>query len=135
MGTASVGRVHVTGFLWGSDPAHLLRCVSSEGGSGFDVVLMSDLVFNHSCHRQLLESCDQCLRPDGVAYVSFSHHRVHKIKEDLAFLTLARDHFHFDVQKLSERLMAPMFERDPGDAAVRGTVHMYTLRKMRLMSQ
>ncbi|CAM9311275.1 unnamed protein product [Choristocarpus tenellus] len=55
----------------------------------FDVVVMADLLFNRSQHRQLLMTCRRCLAPYGTAWVSFSHHDPGKASLDLAFFDLA----------------------------------------------
>lgn len=50
------------GFLWGAPPGELL---ARNGGQPFDVVILCDLLFNHSEHRRLLDSCRSLLQPDG----------------------------------------------------------------------
>lgn len=78
-------RSHAIGFIWGADPAPLLAHASS-----FDLVLMSDLIFNHQAHPALLDTLAACLAPRGEAHVFFSHHRPHLAHRDMAFFDLAQ---------------------------------------------
>ncbi|CAE6474374.1 unnamed protein product [Rhizoctonia solani] len=69
-------KVKNLGYVWGTDPEKLFRCVdrtrlageSSEGDHAieqgvFDVIILSDLIFNHSQHSALLDTCEAALRP------------------------------------------------------------------------
>ena len=127
---------HVVGFIWGADGAPLL----AHAPEGFDLVLLSDLIFNHQAHPALIDTLDRCMRRDGQALVFFSHHRPHLAERDLAFFTLAEERGYV-CTKLQEWVLSvrirpslltsslqPMFPDDPGDAQVRATVHGYTLR-------
>ncbi|GAA5956059.1 hypothetical protein JCM8115_004402 [Rhodotorula mucilaginosa] len=57
------------GFTWGTPPDTLLEVVNKSSGDGdgdvqerkFDLILLSDLVFNHSQHLALLNTCLSCL--------------------------------------------------------------------------
>ena len=95
----------------------------------FQVLILADVIFNHSQHMQLLRTVKATLSPDkGVAYVTFTHHRPDLAHKDLHFFELAQlEPFHFQVTKLFEEELKPMFEVDRGDAKVRATVHVYTL--------
>ncbi|CAE6537457.1 unnamed protein product, partial [Rhizoctonia solani] len=68
--------VKIQGYVWGTNPEKLLQCVdrtrlagdSSEDGrvieqGAFDVIILSDLIFNHSQHLALLDTCEAALRP------------------------------------------------------------------------
>eukprot|EP00824_Muranothrix_gubernata_P019169 TRINITY_DN38738_c0_g1_i1.p1 TRINITY_DN38738_c0_g1~~TRINITY_DN38738_c0_g1_i1.p1 ORF type:complete len:265 (+),score=54.00 TRINITY_DN38738_c0_g1_i1:107-901(+) len=115
--------VKVMGFLWGSNPHTLLH------DGSFDLILLSDLVFNHSQHEALLRVCHACLAPGGVVYVAFSHHRPHYQHKDREILTLAASApFFFRVEQLFEEKMPEMFPEDPGDVEIRRTVYCFTLR-------
>lgn len=78
------------GYIWGADSAPLLEDVPS-----YDVVLMSDLIFNHQAHPALLDTCDACLTRDAArapcVLVFFSHHRPHLADKDQHFFTLAEE--------------------------------------------
>ncbi|GAA5941074.1 hypothetical protein JCM3775_001298 [Rhodotorula graminis] len=51
------------GFTWGTAPSALLEPLSTDSSRKFDLILLSDLVFNHSQHAALLASCLSCLAP------------------------------------------------------------------------
>jgi len=53
------GKIVAEGYLWGADPNPLLRHLQSHGESssesfskGFDVLILADLLFNHSEHKK-----------------------------------------------------------------------------------
>lgn len=77
------------GYIWGADAAPLRALVPHD----YDVVLMSDLIFNHQAHEALLDTCDACLTRDAArapcALVFFSHHRPHLAEKDAHFFTRA----------------------------------------------
>ena len=122
------------GFVWGADPAPLLAHVPQK----FDLLLLSDLIFNHQAHPALLDTCDACLRKsDGsepsevavpCALVFFSHHRPHLAHKDMGFFTLAEERGYICTEVGRWRLQ-PMFPEDPGDEEVRATVHGWMLRR------
>eukprot|EP01137_Pigoraptor_chileana_P025502 Opistho-2@95085 len=114
-------RVVVQGYLWGAGVADLL---AANNGEKFDLVLLCDLVFNHSQHTKLLQSAHACLADGGKVIVAFTHHRPWLADKDMAFLTLAeQEPFCFLVRRMFEDRMDPMFPNDPGDRDVRATVH------------
>lgn len=118
------------GYLWGSSTEHL---VSTYGL--FDIVILSDVVFNHSEHDKLIWSCKQCLKEGGLVVCAFTHYRPHLAHKDLAFLEKAQavhgnDKWVFRVEKVEETMMPEvMFPLDRGDAEVRRTVHAYFMYK------
>lgn len=88
----------------------------------YDIVILSDLVFNHSQHAALIKSVDAVLKEDGEVFVFFTHHRPHLAKEDMDFLPkLGRRGFKWE--RVVEEYRGAMFKDDPGDERVRGTVH------------
>ncbi|KAI8062492.1 putative methyltransferase-domain-containing protein [Gongronella butleri] len=127
----------VKGYIWGT-PVEPLRLLLPPGRTTYDVIILSDLVFNHSQHHAMLKTCRELLTPKtGRVYVFYTHHRPHLADRDLDFFTVAarpeisgmdpddRDTLgygfatdHFVVKK-----MHVMFEEDPGDENVRSTVH------------
>ncbi len=118
------GDLRVEGYLWGSDPSGVV-----DKGR-YDIVILSDLLFNHSQHEALLRSCAQCLAPGGVVIVAFSSHRPWLQHKDLAFFDLAVDPVvcggrAFTVQEMPSVRMPVMFEADPGDVEIRSTVRYY----------
>lgn len=126
---ASRDRIHVLGHLWGSDVTPLLEKLPEDRREeGFDVIILSDVVFNHCVHRQLLQTCRRALSPNGSILVTFTHHRPWLAEKDLHLFELAaEEEFSFLSEKVTEVHMEPMFEEDPGDATVRATVHVYRM--------
>ena len=116
------------------------RMLLDEGG-GFDVLILSDLLFNHSEHSKLLASVKSCMRKGGPsskgnegvedyprALVFFTPHRPWLYEKDLAFFELARQG-GFVVQKIFEEVLEkPMFAEDRGDEKMRRTVEGWELR-------
>jgi len=88
------------GYLWGADTGPLLEhldhtgAVSSprSGGNKFDLLILGDLLFNHSEHRKLLLSIRRTLaRSAGArAVVFFTPYRPWLLEKDLAFFELVQ---------------------------------------------
>lgn len=116
------------GYLWGADPAPLLAHLpEGEVVKKFDVLILADLLFNHSEHAKLLSSIQQTLSLDGVALVFFTPYRPWLYEKDLDFFRLA-DEGGFVVEKvLEEKMEKVMFEEDRGDEELRRTVYGYKL--------
>jgi nicotinamide N-methyltransferase len=84
--------------------------------SGFDVLILADLLFNHSEHAKLIKTVQLTLEksPASKAYVFFTPYRPWLYEKDLAFFDLARE-AGFLVTKTLEKVMEKvMFEEDPG---------------------
>jgi EEF1A N-terminal glycine/lysine methyltransferase len=117
--------MHVEGYVWGQYPGKLLKWVeeveTSANGHGqnrlgFDLVLLSDLVFNHSEHEKLIQSVQKTLKrvPDARALAFFTPHRVWLLKEDMNFFELAKKS-GFEVKKVYEKAGDKvMFREDKG---------------------
>ncbi|TIA94138.1 hypothetical protein E3P81_00355 [Wallemia ichthyophaga] len=116
-------KIKVEGFVWGSDIANLL---AANNGNKFDILILSDLVFNHSQHNSLLKSCKGLIAQGGQCLVFFSHHRPHKAKEDMGFFDKAAEE-GWIVERVVEERVGVMFEEDTGDEGVRATVHGFKL--------
>ncbi|KAI9767811.1 MAG: nicotinamide n-methyltransferase [Geoglossum simile] len=114
-------------------PPHI--CKRSSGAldnplSGFDLLILADLLFNHSEHSKLICSVKQTLKrsPEALALVFFTPYRPWLLEKDLAFFDLARD-AGFAVEKLLEHVMEKaMFDNDRGDKVLQRTVYGYELR-------
>ena len=116
--------VHVLGYQWGEDVEPLLNVID---GQKYHIVIMADLIFNHTEHIKLLKTCQQILDPkDGVVYVSFTHHVVKWADRDMKFFSLATE-YGFEIEKLGQEKWNCMFPNDGGDEQVRSTVHKYKL--------
>jgi nicotinamide N-methyltransferase len=85
-------------------------------GSDFDVLILADLLFNHSEHGKLIKTVQLSLNksPASRAYVFFTPYRPWLYEKDLAFFDLAKES-GFVVTKTFEKVMDKvMFEEDPG---------------------
>lgn len=118
--------VSAIGYIWGREVEELL---AKSQGDKFDLILLSDLVFNHQAHHDLLKSCTMCLsdRPGSQILVFYTHHRPHLADKDDNFLLLAAGEYHMKVEKVVEDVSEAnvMFEKDGGSREVRATVHGY----------
>ncbi len=116
------------GYLWGADPALLLAHLPVPE-EGFDVLILADLLFNHSEHTKLVNSVQQTLskRDGSKALVFFTPYRPWLYENDMNFFKLA-DEAGFDVEKVLEQKMDKvMFEEDRGDEELRRTVFGYVI--------
>ena len=107
------------GYLWGSDTQQILSHLDEAAG-GFDLLILADLLFNHSEHAKLVSTITQTLRrsPDASALVFFTPYRPWLLEKDLAFFALASD-AGFDVSKIVQKVMdRVMFDDDPGVSMV-----------------
>ncbi|KAI9145591.1 putative methyltransferase-domain-containing protein [Paraphysoderma sedebokerense] len=127
-------RINIQGFLWGNDPSPLLNALP-DNSRKFDLVILADLIFNHSQHHNMLKTVKECLSADGSAVCMFSHHRPWLADKDMAFFQIAQsEEFGFEVEELPKIKMPVMFEhdkqfdRDSKDEETRRTVHSYILR-------
>ncbi|KAG9523734.1 hypothetical protein KCV07_g2317, partial [Aureobasidium melanogenum] len=114
------------GFLWGADTSALIEEVKPD--EAFDVLILADLLFNHSEHQKLVQTVTKSLKKDGTALVFFTPYRPWLLEKDLAFFDLAKES-GLQVDKVLEKVMDKvMFEEDPGDELLRRTVFGYELR-------
>ncbi|KAF2652793.1 hypothetical protein K491DRAFT_695318 [Lophiostoma macrostomum CBS 122681] len=115
------------GYLWGASVESLTKHIHPD--SSFDVLILADLLFNHSEHEKLVKTVQLTLKkiPSAKAYVFFTPYRPWLLQKDLAFFDLAKDS-GFTVTKTFEKVMDKvMFEEDPGDELLRRTVYGYEL--------
>lgn len=113
------------GYIWGNDPQPLFD-MPNQNGEKFDVVIMSDLIFNHSEHQKLVNTLKTTMKHDGQCLVVFSPHRPRLYEKDLAFFDLAREE-GFKVEQIIERRMNPMFEESEETRELRSMVFGYIL--------
>ena len=107
-------KVSARGYLWGASPKQLLSFLEPNG-DGFDVLILADLLFNHSEHGKLLQSIKQTMKKtsNAKALVFFTPYRPWLLEKDLNFFKLAQE--DFTVTKMFEKVMDKvMFENDPG---------------------
>ena len=80
------------------------------------MLILADLLFNHSEHAKLVKSVELMLKKEkkARAFVFFTPYRPWLLEKDLAFFDLARE-AGFVVEKMFEKVMEKvMFEEDPG---------------------
>jgi nicotinamide N-methyltransferase len=124
------GRVVAEGYRWGADVAPLLVHLDSSCKERFDVLILADLLFNHSEHAKLVATIRETLAKtrESVALVFFTPYRPWLYEKDMAFFDLVRE-AGFIVEKILEEKMAEvMFKEDRGDEELRRTVFGYTVR-------
>ncbi|CAO3650620.1 unnamed protein product [Cunninghamella blakesleeana] len=133
--------ITVQGYVWGTN-TDSLKSLLPKGHTTYDVIILSDLVFNHSQHHALLRTCVELLTPvTGRVYVFYTHHRPHLAHRDLDFFKIAerqvvpdmdpddRDNYGygFKTDHFLTRKMNVMFEEDSGDEQIRSTIHGWQL--------
>lgn len=106
------------GFLWGADVEPLTATLPAAGETGkrFDVLILADLLFNHSEHQKLLSSVQETLKrtAEARALVFFTPYRPWLLENDLNFFAIAKEG-GFEVEKIFEKTMDKvMFEEDRG---------------------
>ena len=119
------------GYLWGNDTGELMSHLV-EPSAGFDLLILADILFNHSEHEKLVSTVKATLKigPNAKALVFFTPYRPWLLDKDLAFFGLAKSK-GLVVQKIFEKTMEEaMFEMDPGDEMLRRTVFGYEMSHM-----
>nr|CCC92824.1 putative Rab geranylgeranyl transferase component A [Trypanosoma congolense IL3000] len=114
--------------IWGN-AQHIRDALRYTRGAGFDILFLSDILFNHICNDALADTVVQLLRcnPGAAAYCAFSHHRAHKQVEDLMFFDkcAARG---LSYEQIDEEDYPLMFPEDRGPEEIRRPVKVYRLR-------
>ena len=83
---------------------------------GFDLLILADLLFNHSEHSALLDTIKNTLKrsQNSKALVFFTPYTPRLLGKDMAFFKLAAEE-GFVIHKVVEETMEKaMFEEDPG---------------------
>lgn len=117
------------GYLWGNS-SDKLRSHLDGHSDGFDLLILADILFNHSEHEKLVASLHDTLKQsaDARALVFFTPYRPWLLEKDLKFFQLAKE-AGFQVDKLFEKVLdRVMFDNDPGDELLRRTVFGYEVR-------
>ncbi|KAJ9096826.1 hypothetical protein QFC21_005097 [Naganishia friedmannii] len=128
-------RMVVAGHLWGKNTSELLDIITdvptpyasnpppgSTSRRKYDILILSDLIFNHSQHLALLQSCEALITPStGRAYVFHSHHLPQYYLRDLGFFQLAQER-GWVVRRVVKEHRGVMFQEDQGDEEKRATV-------------
>ena len=121
--------ISAEGYLWGNASDKLRNHLEGQS-DGFDLLILADILFNHSEHEKLIESLCTTLNKsaNARALVFFTPYRPWLLQKDLRFFELARE-AGFHVEKLFEKTMDKvMFDNDPGDELLRRTVFGYEVR-------
>lgn len=122
------------GYIWGNETDEIvstLREHTADANSTFDVIILSDVIFNHSEHLKLLKSCRELLTPDtGKVLVTFSPHRPKLFHKDLEFFETAKQPpFNFKPRFVEMEHWSPLFKDDTDESTVelRSRVYFYIL--------
>jgi nicotinamide N-methyltransferase len=132
-------RVDVQGYVWGKPVHSLLEPLSLPSQSSkFDLIILSDLVFNHSQHDALLNTCEwtisagtgtsQISVPDACVLVFFTHHKPKLAHRDMQFFTKAKER-GWICNEIYTKTFQPMFPDDLGEESIRSTVHGWKLHR------
>lgn len=122
-------QVVAEGYRWGASATKVLAQLPSPG-QGFDILLLADLLFNHTCHDALVSTVVGTLArtSDARALVFFTPYRPWLLEKDMAFFDTCRNQ-GLEVEKVVDEVMEKvMFEEDRGDELLRRTVFGYEVR-------
>lgn len=123
-------RVHVEGYIWGNSYDSLLEKIQDDEehkDKKFDLIILSDLVFNHTEHHKLLQTSKDLLAKDGKCLVVFSPHRPWLLDDDLQFFETAKE-YDLNPEKIDLVTWKPMFpEEDESTADIRSRVYSFFL--------
>jgi len=129
LGKEGEGKIVAEGYCWGANATTLLGHLE-ESKAGFEVLILADLLFNHSEHQKLVATIQSTLskKPEAKALVFFTPYRPWLYEKDMAFFDLVRE-AGFTVEKiLEEKMEEVMFDSDPGDEELRRTVFGYEVK-------
>ncbi|RKP31997.1 putative nicotinamide N-methyltransferase [Metschnikowia bicuspidata] len=126
--------VVVRGFIWGQDETQLCYDELAEDNlpseikeeDKFDLIILSDLIFNHTEHEKLLTNCRRAVKRTGVALVVFSPHRPKLLENDLGFFTKC-ENYDFKAKMIDQVNWKPMFNEDDETIEIRSRVYCYHL--------
>ncbi|KAH7330316.1 hypothetical protein BKA65DRAFT_56871 [Rhexocercosporidium sp. MPI-PUGE-AT-0058] len=118
------------GYCWGADAKPLLAHLPESEKKGFDVLILADLLFNHSEHGKLVATIENTLlkSEDAKALVFFTPYRPWLYEKDMAFFDLVRERGFVVEKVLEEKMEKVMFVEDRGDEELRRTVFGYVVR-------
>ncbi|KAG2067284.1 hypothetical protein BDR04DRAFT_1129677 [Suillus decipiens] len=129
--------VETQGYIWGHPVDNIMRALPKDTSTGFHLIILSDLIFNHSQHDALLKSCDMCLTSRSASddasttpcvLVFYSHHRPRLADRDLEFFSKAQA-AGWVCEEIITHKYSPMFPEDPGEEEVRATVHGWRMTR------
>ncbi|KAG5504605.1 hypothetical protein JIQ42_06443 [Leishmania sp. Namibia] len=121
---------YVEPLLWGNKE-HIDKVMQyTTGGAGYDIVILSDILFNHVCNDDLADTLATLLAksPCAAGYCVFSHHRAYKQLHDLEFFDkCVRRGLHYE--QVDEEDYPLMFPEDRGPESVRQPVKCYRITR------
>jgi nicotinamide N-methyltransferase len=122
------------GYIWGNDTEEIVNTLqekTNNTANTFDIIILSDVIFNHSEHVKLLNTCRELLTPKtGKILVTFSPHRPKLLDADLLFFeTATTEPFNFQSKFMDMEHWSPLFKDDTDEATVeiRSRVYFYVL--------
>jgi EEF1A N-terminal glycine/lysine methyltransferase len=135
---STLDNIVAEGYLWGNSPSSLTAHLGSSDDEGFDLLILADVLFNHSEHRKLVVSVQKTLKrtAHAKALVFFTPHRPWLFDKDMAFFELAKEVGLVVEKVLEKKLEKAMIQRGPvrrsihdiGDEEIRKVVFGYELR-------
>jgi len=120
------GNIVAEGYCWGAETSSLLSHIAEPG---FNILILADLLFNHSEHEKLVHTIELTLKkgPESKALVFFTPYRPWLYKKDMAFFDVCKGRGFLVEKVLEEKMEKVMFEKDPGDEELRRTVFGYLI--------
>ena len=143
------GTVEIRGHLWGNEEQLKQRndCIYDELGrfvrrdaqngaetmtkaskdttEKFDIIILSDLIFNTSTHWEMMTTVRSCSIPEHTEiYLTYSHHRPHKKQQELKAFVEAK-YLGIEFELLFIEKYPPMFPDDPYPLEEREKVWMW----------
>lgn len=119
-GPESRNPLHVDGYKWGNPVEPLLAYIpplaDGSRATGFDVLIMADVIYSHREHGNLVKTMQQTLKrtAESVALVIFTPYEPWLLPQTERFFPLA-EAGGFTVTKIFEKMMGQvLFEDDPG---------------------
>ncbi|KAF8901363.1 hypothetical protein CPB84DRAFT_1815211 [Gymnopilus junonius] len=112
------------GYIWGHPVNTLLNALPTKNQSEkFHLIILSDLIFNHSQHDALLKTCELSLSErsseDRENEPSILRYGFFKKAEDRGWLC----------EEIVTKMFPPMFPEDSGEESIRSTVHGWKLTR------
>lgn len=121
---------HGVGYIWGNDTEEIESTLrSATDRSRFDTIILSDVIFNHKEHQQLLKTCQKLVEPrTGKVLVTFTPHRPKLFDDDMRFFETCKD-FGFRPEFVEMEHWSPLFKNDTDESTVelRSRVYFYIL--------
>lgn len=117
-------RLHVAGYKWGNDVEELMSFLpapsqsqsQSSSQSGFDTLIMADVIYSYREHANLIKTMQMTLKKtaDAVALVIFTPYEPWLLPQTQKFFPRAEES-GFTVTKVFEKVVDKLlFENDPG---------------------